>query len=324
MTPSSCQAPEGALTLWRRLPPSRTVLRQEYAIAIKRIRRLEELREGGWAAFLTRELVTDAVAEYVADPFLLRRRGMLHLFFEVLNLGTGRGEIAVAHSVDGAHWIYGGLVLRENGHLSYPYVFMHGGEVYMVPESSGRRTVSLYRADAFPGGWRRVADLLTGAEYLDSSLFQAADGWWLVTNTLGAARPLVFRADRLEGPWVPGPVSTGEDGPPRSAGRIFQLGEQWHRPVQRAGQVYGEDVWLRQLELGDGGDYHEVPAPGVPGPLLAPRGRGWNSLGMHHLDVLPDGDGLLVAVDGKALIVDASPLRLGLRLRNRLSGIGRS
>lgn len=322
----------------KRLPLSRLLLRQEYVIALGRVGGLDGLSGHAWLTLLNRDLVTDAVAEYIADPFLLRRGKTIYLYFEVLNLRTGRGEISVAHSSDLEHWTYDGVALREACHLSYPYVFEYGGETYMVPESGERGVVSLYRAAAFPLGWEKVNDLLSGEAFVDTSLLRddsvPGGPWWMVTSTATSTRPQVYRAEEPGGPWTPVPVEGEADQTRlRSAGRIFRHQGHWYRPVQRRGQVYGEDVWLMRLELGEHG-YREELAQGLPQPLLGPAGTvqstsgqstpGWNSLGMHHIDLQPEGAGFLVTVDGKSLILDTSPRRALLRLRNKLLRIGRT
>jgi hypothetical protein len=66
---------------------------------------------------LTRHEVTDIPAAFVADPFLVREAAGWVMFMEVMNAGTGRGEIALARSPDGLEWSYEGVVLREPFHL---------------------------------------------------------------------------------------------------------------------------------------------------------------------------------------------------------------
>ncbi|MEO1369909.1 MAG: hypothetical protein AAFX50_22225, partial [Acidobacteriota bacterium] len=106
--------------------------------------------------------VDDVPAEFVADPFLLRRGGTWHLFFEILNAGTGKGDIGLATSDDALHWRYRGVVLSEKFHLSYPLVFSWRGEVFMVPETLDLEGIYLYRATGFPDRWQREARLLDG------------------------------------------------------------------------------------------------------------------------------------------------------------------
>src|SRR5690348_4223243 len=75
--------------------------------------------------------VTDIPARFVADPFMLQANGLWHMFFEVLNHGSGLGEIGLATSHDALTWQYRQIVLTEPFHLSYPYVFQWNNDFYM-------------------------------------------------------------------------------------------------------------------------------------------------------------------------------------------------
>src|SRR3989344_1088769 len=60
---------------------------------------------------LTAGDVKDAKAKFVADPFMVWERDRWHLFFEMFNGTTKKGDIALAESEDGEQWNYrqGGL-----------------------------------------------------------------------------------------------------------------------------------------------------------------------------------------------------------------------
>ena len=128
---------------------------------------------------LTRHDVTDAKATFVADPFMLSVHGTWHMFFEVMNSITGKGEIALATSTDGLTWKYQQIVLDEPFHLSYPYVFAFGDDYYMVPESWKAGAVRLYRAKHFPTGWSYVSTLMQRHFICDSSVFHFGEHWWM-------------------------------------------------------------------------------------------------------------------------------------------------
>src|SRR5215471_11937791 len=98
---------------------------------------------------LSPEDVTDVSAAFVADPFMLRVNGSWHMFFEVLNSRSDKGEIGLAESTDGYRWEYRQIVLDEPFHLSYPYVFEWKDDYYMMPETLAQGAVSLYVADRF-------------------------------------------------------------------------------------------------------------------------------------------------------------------------------
>src|SRR6476659_1083959 len=76
---------------------------------------------------LTAASVTDIPAAFVADPFMLQG----HLFFEVMRSDSPVGEIGLASMTNGVEWNYKQIVLREEFHLSYPYVFEWQKSFYM-------------------------------------------------------------------------------------------------------------------------------------------------------------------------------------------------
>src|ERR1043166_1230989 len=127
---------------------------------------------------LTRADVTDIPASFIADPFMIRAGDTWHMFFEAKNIVSKNGEIGLALSKDGLAWHYQQIVLAEPFHLSYPYVFEHVGEFYMIPETLHAKHVRLYKATSFPFHWTPTADLLPGA-FADPSIFFFAGKWWM-------------------------------------------------------------------------------------------------------------------------------------------------
>ena len=87
---------------------------------------------------LTRTDVRDVKAEFVADPFIFRVNSAWYMFFEIFDSLAVKGVIGVSESEDGLRWKYKGVVLREEFHLSYPYVFSADGAYYMIPEAQRR------------------------------------------------------------------------------------------------------------------------------------------------------------------------------------------
>lgn len=237
----------------------------------------------------------------VADPFLIRRDGLWYLFVEVENSGTGRGEIACATSPDARAWTYGGVVLREPFHLSYPLIVAAGSDLFMVPETRQAGAVRLYRAEVFPDRWRFAGTLLSG-EYADPTIVQTAGRWWLFAQR-GLDELRLFSAGAIDGPWVEhprSPIRAGNRRVTRPAGRLIEWDGRLLRVAQDAWPRYGSRVRALQIDCLTPADYaeHELPES----PILEAGFDGWNSLGMHHIDahqVAPDC--WLAAVDGAAI-----------------------
>ena len=102
---------------------------------------------------------------FVADPFMIRDSDHWYMFMEVLNWCSNKGEIGLATSEDGLHWDYQQLVLVEPFHLSYPCVFKHSGQYYMVPETRQSDSVRLYRAEPFSRGLAATCNDIGGRKF---------------------------------------------------------------------------------------------------------------------------------------------------------------
>jgi hypothetical protein len=251
---------------------------------------------------LTHKHVADIDAGYVANPFLLRRGGLLHLFYEVWNNTLGRGEIAFSTSSDdGAAWQYGGVVLREPFHLSYPFVFEEEGEVWMVPESRADRSVRLYRAAGFPWRWKHQATLLRGG-YADSTIVRHDDLWWLFAQR-GLDELRLFFSEDLAGGWREHPANPlwpGNRRRTRPGGRVLRVDGALIRPAQQGLPTYGNSLRAFAIDRLDRQGYAEHELPG--GPLLEAKGSGWTACAAHHLDAVPAsvGEGWVTVFDGAA------------------------
>ena len=259
---------------------------------------------------ITAAQVTDADALFVADPFMIRRNGTWHMFFEVFNQKTRQGDIALATSPDGRTWTYRRIVLDEDFSLAFPCVFPWAGRVYMVPETWQAGAVRLYEAENFPFGWRPAADLVPG-RFVDPSLFRHNGRWWLFAESGATASDTLrlFFADDLFGPWREhprSPVVRGDENIARPAGRVVVADGRILRFAQDDTPVYGNQVWGFAVTALTPERYGERPLGS--GPILTGSGAGWNRSGMHHLDLHRVGKNRWIAcVDGFTEISQNSP-----------------
>jgi hypothetical protein len=249
--------------------------------------------------------VSDIPASFVADPFMLRRGGTWHMFFEVLRADEDRGEIAHATSSDGTSWQYRGVVLREPFHLSYPFVFRWNRETWMIPEALGARAIRLYRAARFPDRWVHERDLLP-LYAADSSIVRHRGRWWIFVCTTPHTHETLslFMADDLRGPWREhprSPIVTGDRGIARPAGRPRKIGGRLMRFAQDCTNGYGWRVRAFEIVELTATTFRECEI--AESPILGASGSGWNAIGMHHIDAhrLPDGQ-WIACVDGKRLV----------------------
>jgi len=199
--------------------------------------------EGIENPIITASDITDVTARFVADPFLIKHSGIYYLFFEILLNNPEKGVIGVAESNNGLDWHYKNVVLEEPFHLSYPYVFEHEGNIYMVPESAQVNAVFLYKAnlDEFPHKWVKVKKLISG--YVEDSSIVMHDGlFWLFgqTNKGKYDRLELWYSEQLDGEWKKHPKSPVINGDPniaRPGGRIIRYNEKMYRFSIRFGHL---------------------------------------------------------------------------------------
>src|SRR5690242_18496675 len=249
---------------------------------------------------LTAANVTDIPAAFVADPFMIRVNPWL-MFFEVLRNDRPIGEIGLASSENGLEWRYEQIVLREDFHLSYPYVFEWQNAIYMIPETLGANAVCLYEADEFPTRWTLKTKLIEG-QCADPSLVRYNDLWWLFLCSTPYQHDTLrlYFAEQLTGPWREHPRSPVIRADPRlarPAGRILTLNNRPVRFAQDCVPQYGSRGRAFDILELTTTTYAEVE--NAASPILQGTGTGWNSHGMHHVDVHQQTDGTwLACVDG--------------------------
>jgi hypothetical protein len=260
-------------------------------VAPKAVRRLDALARGGrtWAigwrldesgglldmregAF---RVLTGGTHSYIADPFPFQHEGRNFIFFEQYPYATGRGCISVATVEPNGTVGAPRIILEEPHHLSYPFVFEHAGQIWMIPESGEARNVSLYRAVEFPYRWTREASLAEGIEIYDTTPLRCRDGFWF----FGCLRSRessswdmlgLYRAEGLTKSWMP-----HADNPvvidarlSRPAGAFIQQAGQTLRPVQDCARGYGGGVIFCRLDALDGSTFAQTPVGRIESGLL--------------------------------------------------------
>jgi hypothetical protein len=193
-----------------------------------------------------------SAGHFYADPFLLERSGQLWLFFEDYLYSDKRGRIVCAPVQPDLSVGAPTPCLEARYHLSYPCVFEHDGEVFMIPESARNGTVDLYRATEFPFQWELEKTLFRGTAVDTTPLFHGG-GWYFFTTLSeppgNAAFGALFCADRLTGEWALHPASpiTTDVRYARSAGAIQRIDNRLLRPVQDCSENYGRRIHIEEI-----------------------------------------------------------------------------
>lgn len=253
---------------------------------------------------LTAEDVTDVDADFVADPFMVRHEFFWYMFFEVdvKREDDHIGKIGLATSPDGFEWKYEKIVLEENHHLSYPYVFPYKNDIYMVPETRSIRSVNLYKAIEFPYKWEFSQTIIKGKRFADNTFFRFKGLWWFFTDSGNASLRLYYAEDLLSTKWKEhrkSPIVKKNNSMARPGGRVVIYNEKPVRFAQDGSAGYGNRVRAFEIEKLTPSEYRERK---VLCPVIEASGNGWNRSGMHTVDFHQISDNQWIAcVDGLGL-----------------------
>lgn len=223
-----------------------------------------------------------------ADPFVIKRNGHFYIFVEEYIYSSKRGHISVITLDERGNRVSDAkVVLREDHHLSYPFLLEVGGQLLMIPEASECRAIWAYECTEFPFGWQRKQCLMEGVIAVDPTIFFHNGRWWMFVNM--ADRPdmpkythlhLFHSTDPTSNRWLPhskNPV-VSDARRSRPAGKPFVRGGHLYRPSQDCAGAYGRGISINRVVTLDENNYEEV-AGGSIGPNLSRK-----QIGIHTLN----------------------------------------
>lgn len=243
-------------------------------------------------------VVPDPGVRFYADPFPVTWQGRTFVFVEELDHRVGKGFISAIEFDDNGPKGPAQPVLEERWHLSYPFLMVHDGALWMIPESIGNGDVALYRCIDFPHRWERSATLLSniqisdatitehnGRYYLFGALWDGAGGY---SDTLA-----IYHSASLFGPWQPhanNPVLVDRSSA-RPGGSFVRRGGRLWRPIQDCRDGYGSGMALAEVVDLTPKSFQQIVRHTLkPGPL-------WPGRKLHTLN----RSGRLEVIDGTTI-----------------------
>ena len=218
----------------------------------------------------SRNILAFSPVTIAADPFLVVKDDTLYLFYEEYRY-RDKGIIKMISTCDLVTWSKPKVVLDEDFHLSYPWVFEHDGQWYMMPETSAVHEVRLYRAvnnqlDRFEFAkailTHDAEDEFPVMDFCDSSIVNK-DGEFFLFTTLnhGKGNELhLYYSDSLDGGYKRHPQSPliVSDKYGRNGGSLLEHDGVLYRFAQDCDGEYGKNVHLFKVNTISNNQYKET------------------------------------------------------------------
>jgi hypothetical protein len=254
-------------------------------------------------------------ARFVADPFAIPSAKGLTLLVEEFDNDRYQGFLSTIAWVPGGPVPPPRTILDERKHMSYPFPVEHDGDLFVIPETSSKREVALYRLDLSAGTCVRARLLISDFAGLDATVVHHDSMWWLFCTSkdeLPECKLYLYYSDDLLGPWIPhglNPVKCDARSS-RPGGTPFVADGKLYRPAQDASNGYGGALTINLVTVLTRDQFEEQPIrslgpiPGSPYPD-----------GLHTLSAA----GSRTLIDGKRLVF--TPERISRRVLHKMRRI---
>jgi hypothetical protein len=175
--------------------------------------------------------------EFWADPFLLEHSGDLYAFFENYEYSKKKGKISCAKIIDN-NFVDIVDALNLPYHLSYPQVIKDGDNIFMIPETSDKKRLEVYKCVQFPTKWELYSTAFENENVVDSTYYtdENNDNWlFLNKGYLNKPELYIYKVDSLKlsniEPHKANPVKI-DTLSARNGGAIFKYENHFYRPSQ--------------------------------------------------------------------------------------------
>lgn len=201
------------------------------------------------------KIIENPIGSFLADPFVIYRDNRYFCFMEEYQFSRDKGVISVyeirEQSVERL-----GVVIDESFHLSFPFLFEMGEDLYMCPETSEANEIRLYKCVSFPYEWRYEKTLMHNVSAVDTMIFEKDSIFWMLTNICSAGAGenatelhIFWSNNFLSDEWHKHPANPVifDSRYARNGGLIFD-GEEILRVFQKQGyDVYGESFGIAKI-----------------------------------------------------------------------------
>ncbi len=203
--------------------------------------------------------------EFWADPFIYNHKNKTYVFFEKFYKKENKGVISVGKLRNGK-LVDIRDILTKNYHLSYPFVYKVGKNIFLIPESHTNKKIQIYKSTQFPFNWKKIKTIFNDQITCDPTIFKHKGSNWMFINKTKKNLKILNKnlyLYKIIGdfkkiiPHKKNPILSNFKGG-RSAGKILNINKKLIRPAQINKQnFYGYGLIFYEIKKLDINNYIE-------------------------------------------------------------------
>ena len=140
---------------------------------------------GSWKTSFSKNKIThipNSKNRWFADPFVVKENQYHYIFFEDFYLKNKKGSISCIKISKDNKIKYYKEIIKEDFHLSFPFIFKYNGNYFMIPEACKSKSIRLYKCVKFPNKWKFYKTIMTKIDYVDPVIFKWKNIWILIIS----------------------------------------------------------------------------------------------------------------------------------------------
>lgn len=217
-------------------------LSREYAVAVAK-RTDDDIRK------LAFNLIKNERNFWVADPFPIEVNGELYIFGEVFEHIKNKGSIGYTKLENGkfSPWK---IIIEENYHMSFPYLFYYNDILYMCPETNQSNQLYLYKCENFPEKWVKDRVLINKGNFSDTIFYKKNSdiyGFTCIWENINKHEFKFFRFDDSKCEFSNGEIETLDFYLTRPAGKILHIRDRDIMVSQICKPLYGSGLIFKEF-----------------------------------------------------------------------------
>lgn len=239
---------------------------------------------------------------FFADPFICEKKNeILYVLAEEFDISNEYGKISLLAFSESFNLIEKKILLDNESHLSYPFIFKENGKIYVFPEAGASGKLSCY---AYNNNDKKLTFLksVINLPIMDPSILKHNNKYWVFGTLKGAksrSELHVFYSNNILGPYKQhpqNPVTNSLNGS-RPAGNFIIVDNVLYRPSQNCENKYGESITINKIITLNETVYTEEPYMLISINKKNRVNKGIHSI--HTINVLGD----TIIVDGQKKVL---------------------